>query len=586
MTTDDLRARLAKQDVDKDACVAAMRGERVPWAIGNPLTQLCLVRGIRYHAGFGAELRSATPLLARAWNARRIMSDDVPYCIWHPDVASESTCRILVQRFPQMRYQVARACAVAGYLNLYRELGVLPEVHVAEEARHNGNLDIFNDIMAHPVRYSVMDDYSRTINTASPKVASLNGDTAVRSTLDCKQEIAMPQDLKSYFDFDFGDEDNADGDEPYWSQNFRPGYLNITEDGHIDTYNGYSPDKEILTMTEASTGPDLISPLLYSPLPQNLPDGNKDVLILMAAYYGDVDRYARLRRPVAIAGQVDCIVRGIFHNTLFAKWWADRLAAAAADDDSSKSGEITLDGITGRPLQGIRKAVNARFIMNNDLSRITSTTPESDLPYCIWYPGLPSPEVLLELVRRRPEMRQQAARACIVSGGFVTFKQLDPEPDAALLAEANSAGNPAFGQFLRDKMEKAGPDFVLPSVTSEDWKMIRRTEIHEPMLQPSVLHRTVDENSIGLSMSFPGIFEGFGADTGVLELSVSARDILKEGEESVVLEELYGQEDAENENAGGFLDRGAKLSGVDSSHCVPTCSATEAHDQDGATGSW
>jgi hypothetical protein len=109
------------------------------------------------HAGFGAEVQSATPVLARAWNARRIMSNDlpavedmsdpdhVPYCIWHPDVASESTYRILVQRFPQMRYEVARACAVAGYLGLYRKLDVLPEVHVAEEARHNGNI-----ISSHP----------------------------------------------------------------------------------------------------------------------------------------------------------------------------------------------------------------------------------------------------------------------------------------------------------------------------------------------------------------------------------------------------------------------------------------------------
>ncbi|KAK0657782.1 hypothetical protein B0T16DRAFT_402541 [Cercophora newfieldiana] len=552
MSTNDLDARLAKQHVDMDSCVAAMRGERVPWAIGNPLMQLCLVRGIRYHAGFGAEVRSATPVLTRAWNARRIMSNDVPavedmsdpdhvpYCIWHPDVASESTYRTLARRFPQMRYQVARACAVAGYLDLYRDLDVLPEVHVAEEARHNGNLDIFNDIMSQPVRYSVMDDYYRTINTANPKTAYLNGDTAVRSTLECKRKIEMPEDLRDIFDSDFLDgDDGEDDEEPYYSQRFKPGYFNITEDGYIDTHNGYSPEKEISTMTESSTGPDLISPLLYSPLPQDLPDGNKDVLILMAAYYGDIDRYARLRRPVAIRKQIECVVRGIFHNTLFAKWWADRLKAAG-DDEPGKKSRISLDGMAEAYMRGIRKAITARFIMNNDLSRVTSTTPADELPYCIWYPGLPTGRVLEELVRRRPEMRQQAARACIVAGAFETFRGLDPDPDAALLAEAERVGNPAFGQFLRNKIEQAGPDFVLPRFTFEDWKMLTRVEIHEPMLSPSVLHRVVDEKSVGVAVSFPGIYEGFGVDTGVLELSVGARDTMKEGEESVELEKLYG----------------------------------------------
>ncbi|KAK0624071.1 hypothetical protein B0T14DRAFT_602512 [Immersiella caudata] len=551
MATDDLSARLAKQDVDTASCVAAMRGERVPWAIGSPLMRFCLVRGIRHHAGFGAEVRSAAPVLARAWNARRIMSNDVPavedmsnpdhvpYCIWHPEVASESTYRTVVQRFPQMRYQVARTCAVAGYLDLYRELDVLPEVHVAEEARHNGNLEIFNDIMAQPARYSVMDDYNLTINTTNLKVACLNGDTAVRSTLECKRRIQMPVDSRGAFgDDDIYDSDDED-DEPYYSQRFKPGYFNITEDGYIDTYDGYSLDKEITTWAEASTQPDLISPLLYSPLPQDLPDGNKDVLILMAAYYGDMDRYSRLRRPIVIKRQIECIIRGIFHNTLFAKWWADRLTAAG-DAPGKSDTSITLDGLPEGYMRGIRKAITARFIMNNDLSRVTPTTPADELPYCIWHPGLPTGFVMEELVRRRPEMRQQAARACIVAGATETFKRLDPEPDAALLAEADVACSSAFGEFLRGKMEKAGPDAVLPRFTFEDWKMSTRVEIQEPMISPTVLHRLVDEKSVGVQAVFPGIYEGYGVDTGVLELSVCARETMKEGEDRVELEELYG----------------------------------------------
>ncbi|KAK3360637.1 hypothetical protein B0T25DRAFT_132176 [Lasiosphaeria hispida] len=533
MASDDLSARLAKQDVDLASCVSAMRGEQVPWALGSPLTQLCLIRGIRYRSGFAEELQSATPALSRAWNARRIMSnvvpdmaanpEHVPYCIWHPDVASESTYRCLVQRYPHMRYQVARACAVAGYVNLYRELDVLPEVHVAEEARDNGNLAIFQDVMAAPVRYSVMDDYHRTVKIDSPRVAFLNGDTAVRSTLERKRKIQMPR-VDNFLD-DLGMGDSSDDEAVYVVQRFKPGYFNITEDGYIDTYDGYLE-------TPARPAPDMMSPLLYSPLPQDLPVGNKDVLILMAAYYGDVDRYARLRRPIALTGQIECVMRGIFHNTLFAKWWADRLA----------DGPDSLDGMTATLMRGIRKGITARFIMNNDLGRVTKTTPADELPYCIWYPGRPGRETLKELVRRRPDMRQQAGRACIVAGFTGVFDELDPEPDAALLAEADKACDPHFAEFLQKKMEQAGPEFSPLRFTYDSWKMLTRDQIQEPMLAPTVLWREVDEQAISVSVLFPGIYEGFGVDTGALELSVSARDtMLKDGQDRLDLDELYAE---------------------------------------------
>ena len=69
-----------------------------------------------------------------------------------------------------MKYQVGRACAVAGYLDLYYELELLPEVHIAEEARDNGQSAIFDAAMNH---------YTRTVDLDRPAVASLNGDTAV-----------------------------------------------------------------------------------------------------------------------------------------------------------------------------------------------------------------------------------------------------------------------------------------------------------------------------------------------------------------------------------------------------------------------
>lgn len=95
------------------------------------------------------DLCARFPEIVRARNARLIMSNVIPdadaisgslpqdeesagtsttpYCIWHPDFATQDTYRELVRRFPAMRYQVGRACAAAGFEALYDELDLLPE---------------------------------------------------------------------------------------------------------------------------------------------------------------------------------------------------------------------------------------------------------------------------------------------------------------------------------------------------------------------------------------------------------------------------------------------------------------------------
>ncbi|KAK1474833.1 hypothetical protein CCUS01_05459 [Colletotrichum cuscutae] len=109
---------------------------------------------------------------ARAHNAHMAYQAVVPYCIWYPDVATEETYRKL-------------SCAVAGYGELYNELDLLPDVSIAEEARDNGKLDIFEHIMSQSVRYAVINDYQRSVDLQNPRPgAYLNGDTAVRSSLE------------------------------------------------------------------------------------------------------------------------------------------------------------------------------------------------------------------------------------------------------------------------------------------------------------------------------------------------------------------------------------------------------------------
>lgn len=221
--------------------------------------------------------------LIRARNSRLIMSDEIPpdndmqgpeaqpYCIWYPQVASEETYRRLAREYPSMRYQVGRACAVAGYTGLYRELDLLPDVFIAEEARDStaaGSLEIFHDIVDRRIRFAVMNDYTREIQINEPREgACLNGDTAILASLAVREdlrEIVGKVPVPTLY--------------PYHGSGR---YFDIEEDGglgaHSSTeaatqYSDWKTRRQALTEEQAS--------LLYLPLPVDLPSmASKDVLI-------------------------------------------------------------------------------------------------------------------------------------------------------------------------------------------------------------------------------------------------------------------------------------------------------------------
>jgi hypothetical protein len=419
--------RLSTQRYNADDCLAAIRGERVPFALGLPLIRLCVIRGIRYHTDFAKDLYGNLPEFTRALNARMIMSnvipdmddapeDEIPYCIWHPDVASQSTYRRLVQRFPQMAYQVARACAVAGYTDLYLELDVLPDVHVAEEARECGSTAIFSHIMAAPIRYTVMNDYTRTVDRSSAKPADLNGDTSVRWMLDVKQEFTHADVMD---DDDFG---------LFHTDGFEENYFNITEDMNIG-------EEEEASRRMSSTFD--VTPLLTSPLPLHLPTVDKDLLILMAAYYGDIDRYTRLRRPMMIKKEVHCCVHGIYHNTLYAVWWSKQK----------------------RTHQAIETAVNARFLMNNVLAPITRQNPSSSLPTVISNPTLAHTSTYRALAKYEPSMVPQILDACVIGNITDLFDELIAKinkSDLEHIIKTRRFTAPHFREVVERRMEELG----------------------------------------------------------------------------------------------------------------------------------
>ncbi|KAM0330971.1 hypothetical protein ACHAQA_003928 [Verticillium albo-atrum] len=190
-----------------------------------------------------------------------------PYCIWYPQLASEETYRVLSQRYPQMRYQVGRACAAAGYDGLYQELGLLPDVSIAEEARESGTKGgqvIFDSIMGSPYRFSVMDDDNRTIREDKqvPYPAFLNGDTEVRWQLHGRSITPS-----------------------HWTQT-HPG---IEEDMHINDHSERHTHIDELAPLHSTLAKHEVS-LLYQPLPPDLPTVRKTLLTCMAAFEGNIDR--------------------------------------------------------------------------------------------------------------------------------------------------------------------------------------------------------------------------------------------------------------------------------------------------------
>ncbi|EAW20314.1 uncharacterized protein NFIA_099490 [Aspergillus fischeri NRRL 181] len=266
------------------------------------------------------------------------------------------------------------------------------------------------------------------------------------------------------------------------------GIFDITEDDRIDEYTSEPPLRE-----------DDVTHLLYTPLPTDLPTMNKDLLILMAAYYGNIEWYARLRRPNTwIVGELSCVVRGIYHNTMFAKWW-------------------TLQ--PGREPYQIEQAINARFIMNNDLSRITPET--RCLPYCIWYPSFPHVTTCKELVRRVPSMKPAVARVCILQDYSEYWDELDADPDSNLMVDARQSSNP---KYLRD-LEARIPERGCRDLTNRQHYCIRPRAALFEYTTTFLYHNVWDNPDVYCEAGVP--YNGRFACMAHIELSVCVSDELK-----------------------------------------------------------
>jgi hypothetical protein len=207
---------------------------------------------------------------------------------------------------------------------------------------------------------------------------------------------------------------------------------------------------------------DVVIPLLYNPLPANLPTVQKDILILAAAHHGDSNRYVRLRRPSLVEGEIDCLVRGIYHFPMFAKW--------CSLQDVPRLGNP-------RSKARIKAAINARLIMSNEIHHITAETPGNEIPYCIWHPQVATAATYTDLARRRPSMKLQAAQACIVADYQTAYQDLDPGHDPALWTETEISPNPFY---LQDQQGKAPEGSPKSQWYSESWKLYTSKDARRP----------------------------------------------------------------------------------------------------------
>ncbi|CAG7561896.1 unnamed protein product [Fusarium equiseti] len=320
-----------------------------------------------------------------------------PYCIWHPDLATEDTYRALALKFPSMRYQVGRACAAAGYYTLFKELELFPEVSIAEEARESqteGGKLIYDEIMAHKSRYAIMNDCKRSVEEEEEDYecpAYLNGDT--ENLLPC-----------------------------------------IEEDMHLDIEK-QDLDEEHGTLSNQE------AKLLWQPLPQDLPTVKKTLLLQMAAYDGNIERYVRLAGGGRTLSELDmeCVQRGILHHSMFARWWADQIK------------EDTVYAKAVPYVTWIQESIVARRIMVNDYAEFEKGWPPGvPKPYIIWWPLRPDAEFLYFLLERCPEMKMEIAAAAIVCDYEHIYAAVNPGPSWDLLEVADFSTNP----FYREDQEK------------------------------------------------------------------------------------------------------------------------------------
>lgn len=155
----------------------------------------------------------------------------------------------------------------------------------------------YDAIMRAEVKYNAVDNYTR--EAISPTPGNLNGHTIIQPYLDIRFELNYKWTLYMNYKWTL-----------YTSIHWEmlPASFYLVEDGRLDEKSNPEERTEWPFVTKMPFPVSDIEnlPLLYNPLPKDLPTLHKDLLILTAAFCGDIDRYVRLRRPTVIRTEMNC----------------------------------------------------------------------------------------------------------------------------------------------------------------------------------------------------------------------------------------------------------------------------------------
>ncbi|KXN73997.1 hypothetical protein CONCODRAFT_3072 [Conidiobolus coronatus NRRL 28638] len=153
-----------------------------------------VIQGIYYNLDFAKSFLEVKKILNNvkvAINARFIINNNItipfpeslPYCICFPRVTCEYTYRELYRRYPELMYNIARACAIADYRQLCNELNILSETNLMTEAYYTDGNTRSHLLNLDKPMYAVMDELKAEIINPRQVVHNF-GCTAICSLLE------------------------------------------------------------------------------------------------------------------------------------------------------------------------------------------------------------------------------------------------------------------------------------------------------------------------------------------------------------------------------------------------------------------
>ncbi|TKX21989.1 hypothetical protein C1H76_5882 [Elsinoe australis] len=173
----------------------------------------------------------------------------------------------------------------------------------------------------------------------------------------------------------------------------------------------------------------------------------------------------------------------------------------------------------------IQKAITARYIMSNDLSRVTPDMNESLLPYQIWYPSRANVFTYKELPRRKPDLAAAIARAAIVVGYASLLEEADFDPaDKRLIDEATESVNPLFMTIIHDRGRATGVRVPEYHQHSSD-RMPTRQNSFEPTIVNAC--KELSKWSPDIDHSFEMYDDACNVDSSEAELNIIIPDEVK-----------------------------------------------------------